>query len=135
MRSSLPTQLLDTLTTADVVVLALPSTTETPPLVDATFLDAMADGSVLVNIARRSSSTRARSSPHSTVAAEAAILDVMQTEPLPEASPSGRTLTSSSRRTTRPVDMPGTTATTTCSSTTWVATPAARRCATRSPII
>ena len=83
-----PDQLLDALTTADVVVLALPSTAETPPLVDATFLDAMADGSVLVNIARGSLvdegalvTALERGRP------QAAILDVMQTEPLPEASP------------------------------------------------
>jgi phosphoglycerate dehydrogenase-like enzyme len=83
-----PRDLLTTLPSADVVVLSLPSTAETPPLVDAAFLAAMAEGSVLVNIARGSLvdegallSALDRGRP------EAAILDVMVTEPLPSESP------------------------------------------------
>src|SRR5262249_34996610 len=44
--------LLDALPRCDVVVLAAPATPETAGFVDATFLDAMAPGSVLVNVAR-----------------------------------------------------------------------------------
>jgi phosphoglycerate dehydrogenase-like enzyme len=80
--------LLTTLPSADVVVLCLPSAPEAPPLVDTSFLDAMAEGSVLVNIARGSLidegalvSALDRGRP------EAAILDVMVTEPLPTDSP------------------------------------------------
>ncbi len=49
-----PHDLLTMLPSADVVVLCLPSAPEAPPLVGASFLDAMAEGSVLVNIARGS---------------------------------------------------------------------------------
>jgi phosphoglycerate dehydrogenase-like enzyme len=82
-----PADLHATLPSADVVLLSLPSA-ERPPLVDAAFLDAMAHGSVLVNIARGSLVDEA-----ALVAAldrgrpEAAILDVMVTEPLPDDSP------------------------------------------------
>ncbi|HMK12164.1 MAG TPA: NAD(P)-dependent oxidoreductase, partial [Acidimicrobiales bacterium] len=83
-----PADLHGALATADVVVLSLPSTAESPPLVDAAFLDAMAEGSVLVNIARGSLIDEAalvtaldRGRP------EAALLDVMVTEPLPTESP------------------------------------------------
>jgi phosphoglycerate dehydrogenase-like enzyme len=83
-----PADVLTTLPAADVVVLSLPSTAETPPLVDAEFLHAMAEGSVLVNIARGSLIDEAallaaldRGRP------AAALLDVMATEPLPDDSP------------------------------------------------
>ncbi len=83
-----PTELVSTLPSADVVVLSLPSTPEAPPLVDAAFLASMAEGSVLVNIARGSLvdegallSALSRGRP------QAAILDVMATEPLPRKNP------------------------------------------------
>jgi phosphoglycerate dehydrogenase-like enzyme len=83
-----PADLLGALSAADVVVLSLPSTAETPPLVDAAFLDAMADGSVLVNIARGSLvDEQALLTALERGRPDAAILDVMQTEPLPETSP------------------------------------------------
>jgi phosphoglycerate dehydrogenase-like enzyme len=83
-----PSDLLSALPEADVVVLSLPSTAETPPLVDDAFLAAMADGSVLVNIARGSLidedallAALDRGRP------EAALLDVTVTEPLPPENP------------------------------------------------
>ena len=83
-----PADLIGALPAADVVVLSLPSAADAPPLVDARFLDAMAERSVIVNIARGSLidedaliDALDRGRPG------AAILDVTVTEPLPQDSP------------------------------------------------
>jgi phosphoglycerate dehydrogenase-like enzyme len=75
------------LPSADVVVLALPSTPSTNGLVDAAFLAALPDGAVLVNIAR------GRLVDTDALVAELqsrrlrAFLDVFDQEPLPEGHP------------------------------------------------
>lgn len=83
-----PADLLAALPAADIVVLSLPGENDAPPLVDDTFLAAMAEGSMLVNIARGSLVDETallealdRGRP------EVAVLDVMATEPLPSDSP------------------------------------------------
>ncbi len=83
-----PADLLAALPDADVVVLSLPGENDVPPLVDATFLAAMAEGSMLINIARGSLVDEGalvealdRGRP------EFAVLDVTVTEPLPSDSP------------------------------------------------
>ncbi len=83
-----PSELRGALPSTDVVVLCLPSTADSPPLVDAAFLEAMAPGSVLVNIARGSLiDERALVAALDKGRPSAAILDVMQNEPLPDDSP------------------------------------------------
>jgi phosphoglycerate dehydrogenase-like enzyme len=84
-----PADVLDVVGEADVVVLAAPSTPETRHLVDAAFLAAMKQASLLVNIARG-----ALVDEDALVAAldrgdtiEAAVLDVTAVEPLPAESP------------------------------------------------
>lgn len=84
-----PAEVHQALPRADVVVIAAPATAATRHLVDATFLDAMKDGSLVVNIARGSMLDE-----DALVAAldrdggiEAAVLDVTDTEPLPAESP------------------------------------------------
>ena len=84
-----PASLPDVVPDADVIVLAAPATTETRHLVDDALLARTKPGSLLVNIARGALVDEA-----ALVAAidrgdgiEAAVLDVMETEPLPDDSP------------------------------------------------
>jgi phosphoglycerate dehydrogenase-like enzyme len=83
-----PDRLLDVLPEADIVVLCAPLTAETAGMVDATFLSAMGEGSLLVNVARGGLVDETallgaldRGRP------QCAILDVFATEPLPPGHP------------------------------------------------
>lgn len=83
-REQLPTALQD----ADVVVLACPQTLATTGMVDASFVESMKEGSVLINIARGGLindeallAGLARNRP------EAVVLDVFNEEPLPPTDP------------------------------------------------
>jgi phosphoglycerate dehydrogenase-like enzyme len=83
-----PSQLHAMLSACDSVVIAAPATNETYHLIDAAALAAMKQGAVLVNVARGSlvdegALIDALRSQH----IGAAVLDVFETEPLPEASP------------------------------------------------
>lgn len=84
-----PAEMQEALADADVVVIAAPATSATQHLVDATFLDAMKDGSMIVNIARGSMLDEAAlvEALDREGGIEAAVLDVTETEPLPPDSP------------------------------------------------
>jgi phosphoglycerate dehydrogenase-like enzyme len=83
-----PDALLAQLPRADVVVLTLPATDATHHLVDATFLAAMQPDAVLVNVARGAIVDEA-ALIHALDAGrpDFAVLDVVETEPLPADSP------------------------------------------------
>lgn len=78
-------ELPELLCRADVVVLAVPLTSETNQLVDAGFLSAMRDGALLVNVARGSVVVTADLLAH--VPRIEAVLDVVDPEPLPADHP------------------------------------------------
>lgn len=84
-----PDRLLDVLPEADIVVLCAPLTAETAGMVDATFLSAMGEGSLLVNVARGGLVDEAAllSALDRGLGPRGAILDVFATEPLPPDHP------------------------------------------------
>jgi phosphoglycerate dehydrogenase-like enzyme len=83
-----PDELLRVVPECDVVVLAAPATPETHHLVDEQFLGAMREGSVLVNIGRGALiDETALLAALDRGVPETAVLDVFETEPLPDDSP------------------------------------------------
>lgn len=77
----------DLLRAADVVILAVPDTTETAKLVDADFLAAMRDGALLVNVARGPVVDTDALLAELRRGRLRAALDVTDPEPLPEGHP------------------------------------------------
>jgi phosphoglycerate dehydrogenase-like enzyme len=75
------------LPSAQVVVVALPSTPETTKLVDADFLAALPDGALVVNIARGAIIDEPALLAELTARRLYAFLDVFETEPLPAGDP------------------------------------------------
>jgi len=76
-------RLWDFLPTADVVIVALPHTPETEQLIDAEFLSAMKDGSLLVNVGRGPILNTDALLPELQAGRLHAALDVTDPEPLP----------------------------------------------------
>jgi phosphoglycerate dehydrogenase-like enzyme len=75
------------LPTADIVVIAVPLTEETTHLVDDTFLSLMADGSLLVNVARGQVADTDALLAHASSGRVRLALDVTEPEPLPAGHP------------------------------------------------
>ncbi len=83
-----PDQLIETLPRADVVVVSAPHSKETDKMVNAEFLNAMKEDAVLVNVGRgRLVDEEALLASLDNAKPATAILDVFETEPLPEDSP------------------------------------------------
>ena len=83
-----PTSVPGALPDADVVVLAVPSSSTTDGMVDATFLASMRPGSVLINIGRGALIDEgALLAALDTGRPSRAVLDVTRTEPLPNDDP------------------------------------------------
>lgn len=80
-------ELADLLPDADMVVLTLPLTPQTTGLVDATFLSRMADGALLVNVARGKIVDTSALLAELTSGRLRAGLDVVDPEPLPSDHP------------------------------------------------
>ena len=80
-------ELPDLLPAADIVVIGVPLTDSTRHMVDDAFLSRMADGSLLVNIARGPVVDTEALLKHTTSGRLRAALDVTDPEPLPEGHP------------------------------------------------
>jgi phosphoglycerate dehydrogenase-like enzyme len=81
------TELPSLLASADIVVVVVPLTKETTHLVDDTFLSAMRDGALLVNVARGPVADTAALLAHAQSGRLRLALDVTDPEPLPEGHP------------------------------------------------
>lgn len=80
-------EVMDLLPNADIVVVGVPLTAQTRHLVDDTFLSAMADGALLVNIARGPVADTEALLAHTSTGRLRAAMDVTDPEPLPDGHP------------------------------------------------
>ncbi|MGI3784615.1 MAG: NAD(P)-dependent oxidoreductase, partial [Janthinobacterium lividum] len=80
-------ELPDLLPHADVVVLTVPLTSDTEGMVDATFLSALPDGALVVNVARGKVVDTDALAAELTAKRLRAALDVVEPEPLPDGHP------------------------------------------------